>query len=81
MRRRIPILEHIAALASQHADKDIAIRNALDELDECEKKQRAERAEYLKRNGITCPACKRVFAPLPGSYSAFCSIGCQFHED
>lgn len=81
MRHRIPILERIAALASQYADEDIAIKNALDELDECEKKQRTERAERLKRNGITCPVCKRVFAPLPGSYSAFCSIGCQFYED
>lgn len=74
----IPILHKIAELARAYAHLNPDLTQLLRDLDEAEEDQALARKEALESRGLDCVVCGKRFLPLPGDFSACCSLGCKF---
>jgi len=74
----IPLLRKIALLAKEYRNQDPELNQALIDLDKEDAETKTRYEQALKRVGINCVVCNRLFLPLPHNYSDCCSIGCRY---
>lgn len=74
----IPILYEIAELARAYTHLNPDLAQLLRDLDAAKEDQALARKEALESRGLDCVVCGKRFLPLPGDFSACCSLGCKF---